>query len=172
MLRKPYVVSIIFYSKHPEKPSRRFSISPAVECSTSTSSLMKFQGRNVLLLLVSLELTLALVFPPVCYAYSFLNQYASQGAVGFSGQDFSTAVKKLVNAGTGYYPFEDLLVELGKGNNANGYDIVKALIEKNVLHYRSKPDDLDPMSHEPVVTAMSQPALRAMELIMANRNWK
>lgn len=103
-------------------------------------------------------------FAPVAHEYGSLTSIARRNNI-FSRDDFIKALNAVVNSGCGYYDYDQLCAEIGE-------EQVSALIAKNVLHYRPESDmsrDLVPYPKIPVVTAPSEPALRAMELIIQNK---
>jgi len=92
----------------------------------------------------------------------------------YSEDDFALALRKLTESQSGFISYNILCKELG-GNDGNvtGMNKVSALISNNILHYRPPSNfarDLVPPPTSEVITAPSQPALRAMELFLARNN--
>lgn len=111
---------------------------------------------------------LVLDFGPISQEYDILRALNFKNK-GFTKDQFEFAVEKLLDRNHGYYSYKALSFELGDGDEDEGQEIVSALIAENILHFRPTSKmarDLIPYPPYSVVTAISQPALRAMELIM------
>ncbi|OAV95278.1 hypothetical protein PTTG_09010 [Puccinia triticina 1-1 BBBD Race 1] len=94
-------------------------------------------------------------FEPVSNAYN---------AMLGSSETAATTFKILINS-PGYISHCELVKKIGSS-------VVKEMIERNLIHHRPKSNfsrDLIPSPTEPVVTAQSQPALRAMEALLISK---
>jgi hypothetical protein len=116
----------------------------------------------------NIDLNSVIKFAPVVQEFGILS-ILKYGCSDFNKEDFRVAVGRLFNSRHGYYPYEDLFIELGKGDTEVGKKKISALIKRNVLHFRPASDlarDLIPFPDYNVVTATGTPALRAMERII------
>ena len=113
----------------------------------------------------------AFEFEKLVQEYSSLSRIA-HGTALFSAKDVQYTMSKLVNSETGYYSYNALVNELGEGDMEVGKKKVSGLIAKHVLHSRppsKMAQDLDPFPDYKVITASGVPGLRAMEILLKNK---
>jgi hypothetical protein len=109
-------------------------------------------------------------FPPIIQERDILSTHALLDSEVFSAKDCQDAMRRLIDSKTGYYSYDKLCIELGKGDGLAGKKTMSALIEWGVLDFRPTSKlarDLIPAPQCKVVTATGEPALRAMELIIS-----
>ncbi|OAV92045.1 hypothetical protein PTTG_27761 [Puccinia triticina 1-1 BBBD Race 1] len=100
-------------------------------------------------------------FHAVTNAYATMQRDFLGRATTYKEQE-AIKVSQLLLDSPGYLPYANIVKEFGNA-------IVEEMIERNFLHYRPSADfsrDLISPPSEPVVTAQSEPALRAMEALL------